>query len=204
MRSGLTSTCAVWTCAIGAAMTIACGGGNQPAAESNANAAAESADAPRDQARVPVEVRGCLTAAGDRFVLTALRTSTGETTTGSTAAGNNTATAASNGGAGDAIPTTESYQLTVADQSDLRQYVGREVRVVGDADAPQVAQVQETTPSAPAVATSGQQRSQTAAEGPTVKSVTETRLEVRRLAVGSVTPTGNECPAEGSGATTTR
>jgi hypothetical protein len=70
---------------------------------------------------------GCVTASGDRFVLTSL--DSGER------------------------PATELYQL-VGTSDELRPHVGREVLVTGEAQPARVAEVRETTPSTP-VATSG-------------------------------------------------
>jgi hypothetical protein len=65
---------------------------------------------------------GCLTAAGDRFVLTALEA----------------------GGAA----ATELYQLVGSDD-ELRKHVGREVNVTGVAEPAQVAELRETSPATP-------------------------------------------------------
>jgi hypothetical protein len=67
---------------------------------------------------------GCLTAAGDRFVLTALER-------------------------GGRRAETEMYQL-VGNDEDLRRHVGREVQVTGMAEPAQVAEVTEVSPSTPA------------------------------------------------------
>jgi hypothetical protein len=115
-------------------------------------------------------VDGCLTEANGRFVLTQLSRA---------------------GGA-----ATETYQLTTSTPDDLRQHVGREVRIAGEAAAARVAEVRETTPpaaGAPA-GTSGQQGSAQ------VSTESATRLEMRQLVVSSVTPTGDECPAAAGGA----
>lgn len=109
----------------------------------------------------PAIVEGCLTAADDRFVLTQLR-----------------------GEQEGTRPTTETYQLINADD-ELRPHVGRVVRVSGEAEAPDVANLREAVPniSEPA-GTSGD------AEVSTQES---TRLEVARMRVISVTPTGDGC-----------
>jgi hypothetical protein len=124
-------------------------------------------DAEREQGRnidiaeaVRISETGCLTASGNRYALTALET----------------------GG----IAETELYQL-IGQEDELRQHVGREVRVVGDAEPPQIADVREISPATPA-GTSGAEGDQ-----PQVQTQTQTRLETRRLRVTSVTPTGDEC-----------
>ena len=188
LRSGLT-----FTCAAAAVLSMACGSNQSNAERNGSPAIPPSGAAARGDVPVAVEVRGCLTAAGDRFVLTALKTASGSTTgTDSSSAGSVRDSASA-----DAVPTTETYQLTSGNESELRQYVGREVRVFGDAEPPRLAEVRETTPSAPAVGTSGQQKDPAAADRPQaqVKSLSETRLQVRKLAVSTVTPTGSECSA---------
>jgi hypothetical protein len=112
----------------------------------------------------PAVVEGCLTASGDRFVLTQLRSSDAASPT-----------------------TTETYQLVNADEQ-LREYVGRQVRISGEAEAPSVATLQEQAPApnTPAATTGG-------AEVSTQESA---RLETARMSVTSVTPTGDECAAE--------
>jgi len=106
---------------------------------------------------------GCLTATGDRFVLTSLES--GER------------------------PATELYQL-VGMSDELRENVGREVLVTGEAQPAGIAEVRETTPATP-VATSG------VSEGgpPQVRTESQVRLETREMRVLTVTPTGDDCPA---------
>lgn len=118
--------------------------------------------APASQVTAVTEV-GCVTATGDRFVLTSLES--GEK------------------------PATELYQL-VGTSAELREHVGREVLVTGEAQPAGIAEVRETTPSTP-VATSG------ANEGasPQVRTESQVRLETRQLRVLTVTPTGDDCPA---------
>jgi len=107
-----------------------------------------------------VTVEGCLTASGDKFMLASLDKESSKTSV---------------------------YQLMNADDQ-LRNMVGKEVRVSGQAEATQSAEAREVTPSAPA-ATSGKS---TEAE-PKVSTVTDTKLDVHRLTVASVTPTGDTC-----------
>jgi hypothetical protein len=122
-----------------------------------------------------VEVTGCLTSNNDQFVLTELdRADTGTTI---------------------ASPTTESYRL-IADAGILRPHVGKQVRVSGMAEAPDVAILRESSPPVPApqpgVGTSG---SEAAPQSGTPKVSTEqqTRLEISSLRVREVTATGGNC-----------
>ena len=109
----------------------------------------------------PAIVEGCLTAADGRFVLTQLR-----------------------GSESDVRPTTETYQLINADDQ-LRPHVGRQVRISGEAEAPDVANLREPVPNTTQPAgTSG---------GAEVSTQESTRLEVARMRVTSVTPTGDGC-----------
>jgi hypothetical protein len=109
---------------------------------------------------------GCLTARGDQFVLTDLERGEGEA-------------------------TTETFQL-VGNDDELRQHVGKQVRVTGEADPPRVAVVQESTPPQPEARPQGT----TGAADPKVRTQSETRVEARKLKVSSVQPTGASCAAE--------
>lgn len=148
-------------------LAAACGGGNRDAtAERENTAATNTARVETDEPTgrpAPIMVTGCLTAADGRFVLTEL--------------------------SGDRQPTTEAYQLTNADEQ-LRPHVGKQVRVNGEAEPARVAEVRESTPTAPA-GTAGQQ---TTTNQPAVSTETRTRLETRTMSVTSVTPTGQDCP----------
>ena len=117
----------------------------------------------------PVEVTGCLTARGDQFVVTDLERE------------------------GQA-PTTETYQL-IGNEDELRPHVGKQVRIVGEADPQQVAEVREATPAAPAGGTTGT-AGQAPGGQPKVSTETSTRMEVAKLRVQSVTPSGATCAAE--------
>ena len=117
---------------------------------------------PASQATAVTEV-GCLTAAGDRFVLTSLES--GER------------------------PSTELYQL-FGTSDELREHVGREVLVTGEAEPAGIAEVRETTPATP-VGTSGANIQ----AAPQVRTESQVRLETRQLRVLTVTPTGDDCPA---------
>jgi hypothetical protein len=133
----------------------------------------------RDDANAPgdgktAEVRpatvtqmGCLTARGDQFVLTDLERGEGEA-------------------------TTETFQLIGSDD-ELRQHVGKQVRVIGEAEASRVAVVQESTPPP---ATDAKPQGTTGGADPKVSTQSETRVETRKLTVSSVQPTGASCAAE--------
>jgi hypothetical protein len=116
---------------------------------------------------VPVSETGCLTARGEQFVLTDLQRGDGEA-------------------------TTETFRL-IGNEQELRKHVGQQVRVNGEAEAPKVAVVQESTPPASGTATGT-----AGAADPKVSTQSETRVEVRQLTVASVEPTGAACSAEGA------
>ena len=114
------------------------------------------------QATAVTEV-GCVTATGDRFVLTSLES--GEK------------------------PATELYQL-VGTSDELREHVGREVLVTGEAQPAGIAEVRETTPATPVATSGGNEGAQAQ-----VRTESQVRLETRQLRVLTVTPTGDDCPA---------
>ena len=107
----------------------------------------------------PVSVDGCLSASGDRFMLASLDKDSQKSVV---------------------------YQLINADKQ-LRNMVGKEVRVTGEAQATQSAEAREVTPPAPA-ATGGKSGADA-----TVSTVTDTKLDVHKLTVASVTATGDSC-----------
>ena len=126
----------------------------------------EARDARQSDEDVPVTEVGCLTAKGDQFVLTDLE-------------------------AGGGASATEAFQL-IGDQDELRRHVGKQVRVSGQAEPAQVAVVRESTPPAPE-----QQPTGTAGStDPSVTTETQTRMEVRKLTLGTVEPTGATCAEE--------
>lgn len=113
---------------------------------------------------------GCLTASGGRYVLTALE---------------------AGGGA-----STELYQL-VGNEDELRPHVGREVRVTGDAEPAQVAELRDSGTSAPAgTAGSTQGAAQPPGNQAQVRTEASTRIETRQLRVATVQPTGDACPSD--------
>lgn len=118
----------------------------------------------------PVIVEGCLTASGDRLVLTELKSD--DSAGGSTAA------------------ATESYRL-VGMEENLRPHVGKRVRVTGEAEPEQVVDVRQSTPPAPAT---GQPAGTTGSE-PQVETTETTRIEISDLQVRSVSPSTESCTA---------
>ena len=152
---------------LGASLGIGCGGNDRTDVEREDAKAAEVDIDIEDTA--PIEETGCLTASGNRFVLAALES--GRTT------------------------ETELYQL-VGSEDELRKHVGKSVRVTGDAEPAQVAELRES--SGP-VATGGsaQAPGQPAQPKPEaqVQTQAQTRLETRAMRVVTVTPTGDDCSA---------
>ena len=104
----------------------------------------------------PVSVDGCLSASGDKFMLASFDKDSSKTTV---------------------------YQLMNADDQ-LRNLVGKQVRVTGEAQSTQSAETREVTPPAP-TATTG--------EAPKVSTVEDTKLDVHKMTVASVAPTGDTC-----------
>ena len=83
----------------------------------------------------------------------------------------------------EAAPETATYQLNARQGMDLKQYIGQTVEVSGTLRAEQeVASTGQPTELKPAKGTSGT---------PTVE--TKTEVDVKRLDVNTVTPTGNRC-----------
>jgi hypothetical protein len=144
-------------------MTVGCGRTEERAAlEEPATVQDEGSNAP---ARA-MTVDGCLTAAGDRFVLTQL-----------------------DKGVNGAEPGTESYRL-VGMEEQLRPLVGQHVEVTGTAEAEQVVDIRE---SSPPPASSEEPRGTTGAT-PQVSTVQSTQLAVSDLRVSSVRGRGDQCP----------
>ena len=124
---------------------------------------------------------GCLTASGDRFVLTDLES------------GEPHPSLKHNWTATRPRPTTEAYVLE-GDDDPLRNLVGRRVRVVGEAVPEQIVEIHQMSPRVrvrPANTPVG-------AEGvtPAVGDYAVLRLEVHRLRVMSAYPTGDDCTTE--------
>jgi hypothetical protein len=129
----------------------------------------EAGDKAAEVRPTPVTETGCLTAREGQFVLTDLERGEGEA-------------------------TTETFQL-IGNEEELRRHVGRQVRVNGEAEAPKVAVVQESTPPPANPSPQGT----TGGTAPKVSTQAQTRLEVRKLTVSSVQPTGASCAAETTG-----
>jgi hypothetical protein len=142
--------------------------------------ACEAGQPPVEEQKAEIEVIGCLTGSGDQFALTELERSDANTNT--------------------VAPATETYQL-VGDNNQLRQHVGKQVKVAGMADTPTVAIVRESSPAAPAVppaaGTTGEQSAAAArpdpAAGPKVSTQEQTRLEVARLNVRTISVVADRC-----------
>jgi hypothetical protein len=123
---------------------------------------------------------GCITAAGDQFVLTDLEPAEAHPSL-------RHASPASR-----PRPTTEAYLLTGADDR-LRTLVGRRVRIVGEADSTEVADIRTISP---LVRVGPEEHAVgTAGASPTVGIEEKVRLEVHRLRVSSAEPTGDDCTA---------
>jgi hypothetical protein len=137
--------------------------------------AGAACDAGQETARNPeseIEVVGCLTGSGDQFALTELERGDANTNT--------------------AAPATETYQL-VGDNDQLRQHVGKQVKVAGMADTPTVAIVRESSPAAPAVPPAAGTTGEQSAAAPKVSTQEQTRLEVARLNVRTVSVVADRC-----------
>ena len=166
-------------------LTVACGGSKDETeiAEREPDVADRADGRP-----VAITETGCLTAQGDRFVLTDLESAAGAKP-GAAADGSSSPTAM-------AQTATESYQL-MGNDDELRPHVGKQVRVSGEADPPKVAEVRETTPptaASGATGTTGQAEPAKPGE-PQVATTTETRLEVTQLRVQTIAATGEACAA---------
>ena len=117
-------------CVTTVAFTVACG--RRDASQADKKNIVDLATHPVPAGSVaPVEVIGCLSASGDRFVLSHIDKDASKTVT---------------------------YQLVNA-EDQLRGLVGREVRVTGEAQPAQKAETREVTPAQPA-ATSGKSATQ--------------------------------------------
>ena len=138
-----------------------CGGSDRAELETPATVFGDdSGTAPRT-----IAAEGCLTAQGNRYVLTEIdRARTTEA-------------------------TTESYRL-VGMEAELRGLVGQRVEVTGAAEPERVVDVREVSPSASARTPQGTSGADAAGQVATVQS---TRLEIGDLRVSSVNGTGARC-----------
>jgi hypothetical protein len=144
-------------CAGAVALSVGCGRHN---AQDNKKNILDLATQPAPAAKIaPVEVVGCLSASGDRFVVSHVDKDDSKTI---------------------------AYQLVNADDQ-LRPLVGREVRVSGEAQPTQKAETRAVTPPQPA-ATSGNSEPEAK-----VTTVEETKVDMQKLAVASIAPTGDPC-----------
>jgi hypothetical protein len=122
-----------------------------------------------------LRVEGCLTAEGDELVLTQL-----------TPAGDVERTAA------EEVPraqATELYRL-IGNDDELRPHVGQRVRVVGEAESPDVAIVRKKSPAGPA---QGGTDGQVADADPRVSTMQKIRFEATDLEVRTVTALNEPC-----------
>jgi hypothetical protein len=149
-----------------------CGRSDDRAAEQERTGATPDANVSRSaDVPAPIVETGCLTGSEGKYVLTDLEP----------------------GGGGRPRAATETYQL-VGNDSELQQHVGKRVRISGEAEPAEVAEAREVTPPAPpATGTGGRANPPAAAGAPQVSTQSETRLEVSRLRVSAVTPTGEDC-----------
>jgi len=146
-------------CIAGVALSVACG--RRDTAQADKKNILDLATHPVPAGSVaPVEVIGCLSSSGNRFVL-------------SHADKDNSKTVA--------------YQLVNADEQ-LTPLVGKEVRVTGETQPIQQADARTVTPPQ-AAPTSGSSESNAK-----VATVEETKLDMQKLTVASVAPTGDSCP----------
>ncbi|MGE0450446.1 MAG: hypothetical protein AB7Q29_12805 [Vicinamibacterales bacterium] len=147
-------------------------------------AACETAEVPPTM----IVETGCVTAHEGRFVLTDLQPAG----TRDVEPGGSAAVVA-------ARPTTEAYVLVGAEQ-DLRQHVGEEVRVTGEAVPDHVVNLENLHPMVHprATATSGTSASDAhAADGARIATGYQLRMEVSEMNVQAVQPTGQACQSSG-------
>lgn len=123
----------------------------------------------------PIAVEGCLTASGDRFVLTQLKP---DETSQPGATG------------------TESYRL-VGMGDELRPHVGKRVRITGESEPEQVVDVRQSTPlvGAPQAGRADHPAGTTGPEAQ-VGTTATTRIEINDLQVRSITATTEPCGSE--------
>jgi len=134
-------------------------------------------------------VEGCVTASGNDLVLTRLTSSGGGPQT------DQTDTRPSTG-----LPAAQATQMFTLKgmEDELRPHVGQQVRVRGEAQAPEVAVLRQHETSAPTGAAGAAQAP--GAEGaagvqPQVTTMQKTRFESTELVVRAVTPLNRPCVA---------
>lgn len=132
-----------------------------------------------------VGVEGCLTASGDELVLTRLTPAA----PGPQADQDGAAT----GGPLPAQQATQMFTLTGM-EDELRPHIGREVRVRGEAQTPEVAVLrQHQLPAPTGTAAPPASGAQDTTDGAQVTTMRQTRLETTELTVRSVTPLNRNC-----------
>lgn len=127
-----------------------------------------------------VILEGCLTASGDRFVLTELERGV---------PGPRVAARRGDRPAAETGPTTEAYRLVGMDQK-LRPFVGQRVEITGEAEPEQVVNVRE---SSPPLDPANQRNVARAGPDPQISIVETTRIEISDVLVRSVTASGERC-----------
>jgi len=141
---------------------------------------------------VTINEEGCVTASGDEFILTDLHPGERSEELDHLLPE-----------APRPTPTTEAYLLIGKDQ-ELRSRVGQRVRVAGQVDATQTAELRSISPM---VRTRAPQAGEPASEAaPTSGDVTprvatqhQLRMEIHRLQLTSVSPTGESCGTRTTG-----
>jgi hypothetical protein len=136
-----------------------------------------------------VGVEGCLTASGDDLVLTRL-----------TSSGNGSQTNQPDTGTTTGLPAPQATQMFTLKgmEDELRPHVGRQVRVRGEAHAPEVAvlrQRESPAPAGPAGTTPSADANGSAGNQAQVTTMQKTRFEATELTVRAVTPLNRSCEA---------
>jgi len=147
-------------CLVSVALIVACNRHDEQADTSKKSIVDLAIHPPAPVVPTPVVVTGCLMGAGTEFIIA---------TPDRSQEGSNIV-----------------YELTNAGDQ-LIVLVGQKVRVTGEAEPIQVAEVRELTPATPATAaTSGKAQAKVAA-------VEDTKLHLQRMTVTSVAGTGDRC-----------
>ena len=154
---------------------IACGGGEDAGVEVPATVRGDENLVP---ARL-VTVEGCLTASGDRFVLTDLERAV---------AAPDVSQRDGSAPAAAPEPTTETYRLVGSD-ARLRDLIGRRVEVSGEAEPEKVVDLRRSSPPMEPRNDGGADVS----PDPTVGIVESARIEISDLRVVSVSDAGAPC-----------
>jgi hypothetical protein len=151
---------AISLCGVSVALIVACNRHDDQAGTSKKSIIDLATHTPALVVPTPVVVTGCLMGAGTEFIIA---------TPDKSKEGSNIV-----------------YELTNAGDQ-LIVLVGQKVRVTGEAEPVQIAEVRELTPVAPATAaTSGKAPAK-------VATVEDTKLHLQRMTVTSVAGTGDSC-----------